>query len=347
VILFPGDESERPVPPARRRPPSSAGRELGDRAFLQRHPMESAATSPSTCRPSFTRSSVNRGLLNFESAFFADALPFELHPLSLCQPLQSGSRSPRGGFLSPHQELEHLADRVPTRAPAPSGRTPRRPISCAAPASAPHDGALLRPRRTFFIWGDPPPALRWFHYAGYHPRPTDQDRRGPRPGGAQENPERFEKSISFLTQGYQQDPRGGAPERHLPRAVRRDGDVKDIDIFSMCEHSHAAVLREVPRRLHAAQAHRWLSKIARVVRALRRRLQVQERLTQEIATAPHGHAPAARRGGCRGGVSPVHDDGGVEKKRQGGHLGDAGGVPHRNRRDGVLELIKPNLNIVR
>jgi len=60
--------------------------------------------------------------------------------------------------------------------------------------------------------------------------------------------------------------------------------VKDIDIFSMCEH-HMLPSSGSATSPTCAQAHRWAVEDRPRRRALRRRLQVQERLTQEIATA--------------------------------------------------------------
>lgn len=112
--------------------------------------------------------------------------------------------------------------------------------------------------------------------------------------GLLKTPERYEKAIRFLTQGYGQDPR-----EVLQKAVFREQYdemvlVKDIDVFSMCEHH----LLPFFGKCHVAYIPKskivGLSKIPRVVELYARRLQVQERLTQEIATAimdtlqPHG-----------------------------------------------------------
>jgi len=106
--------------------------------------------------------------------------------------------------------------------------------------------------------------------------------------------------------------------------------VKDIDIFSMCEHHMLRSSGSATWRTCRASNIVGLSKIARVVELYARRLQVQERLTQEIATAlmdtlqPHGVAVV---------VEAFHlcmMMRGVEKQNaKAVTLGDAGGVPHR------------------
>jgi len=114
--------------------------------------------------------------------------------------------------------------------------------------------------------------------------------------GLRKTPERFENSITFLTQGYRQDPREVLRSAIFHERYDEMVTVKDIDIFSMCEHHMLPFFG----KCHVAYMPRknivGLSKIARVVELYARRLQVQERLTQEIATAlmdtlqPHGVA---------------------------------------------------------
>lgn len=112
--------------------------------------------------------------------------------------------------------------------------------------------------------------------------------------GLRATPDRVEKSLAFLTSGYGEDPRDILQKAVFEEQYDEMVIVKDIDLFSMCEHHmlpffgkcHVAYL---PNRKIVG-----LSKIARVVEVYARRLQVQERLTQEIATAimdtlnPHG-----------------------------------------------------------
>jgi len=103
--------------------------------------------------------------------------------------------------------------------------------------------------------------------------------------GLKNTPERFEKSITFLTQGYQQDPRDVLRSAIFHEQYDEMVTVKDIDIFSMCEHHMLPFFG----KCHVAYMPRkhivGLSKIARVVELYARRLQVQERLTDQIADA--------------------------------------------------------------
>ena len=101
--------------------------------------------------------------------------------------------------------------------------------------------------------------------------------------GLLQTPERFEKALRFLTSGYQQD-----PEKVLNGAMFSVGYdemvvVKDIEVYSLCEHH----LLPFFGKCHVAYIPNkkvvGLSKIARLVNMYARRLQVQERLTNQIA----------------------------------------------------------------
>ena len=114
--------------------------------------------------------------------------------------------------------------------------------------------------------------------------------------GLKKTPERFEKALHFLTKGYDEDPREVMRSAVFHEQYDEMVTVKDIEIFSMCEHH----LLPFFGKCHVGYLPRnnivGLSKIARVVELYARRLQLQERLTQEIATAlmdtlkPHGVA---------------------------------------------------------
>src|SRR5947209_439059 len=103
--------------------------------------------------------------------------------------------------------------------------------------------------------------------------------------GLARTPERVARALAFLTKGHDEDPR-----RVINGALFIDEDysemivLKDIDFFSLCEHhilpffgrAHVAY---IPQRRIVG-----VSKLARLVEVYARRLQVQERLTTQIAT---------------------------------------------------------------
>jgi GTP cyclohydrolase I len=107
----------------------------------------------------------------------------------------------------------------------------------------------------------------------------------PKREGLQNTPQRVEKSLKFLTRGYQmrvEDVINGAlfEEKHESMIL-----VRDIEIYSLCEHH----MLPFYGRAHVAYLPNGkivgLSKIPRVVDVFARRLQVQERLTDQVADA--------------------------------------------------------------
>jgi GTP cyclohydrolase I len=116
----------------------------------------------------------------------------------------------------------------------------------------------------------------------------------PERDGLLATPKRVEKSMAFLTKGYHEDP--NEILRGALFAVDYDEMVivKDVEMFSLCEHHMLPFFGKV----HVAYIPKGkvigLSKIARLVEVFARRLQVQERMTRQIADAiqeaiePHG-----------------------------------------------------------
>ncbi|RYY57055.1 MAG: GTP cyclohydrolase I FolE [Chitinophagaceae bacterium] len=103
--------------------------------------------------------------------------------------------------------------------------------------------------------------------------------------GLQKTPERLAKAMQFLTQGYQLDAHEILNSAKFHEPVSEMIVVKDIEMYSMCEHHMLPFFG----RVHVAYIpNGWitgLSKVARVVDVYARRLQVQERLTLEIMNA--------------------------------------------------------------
>ncbi|MBM3735619.1 MAG: GTP cyclohydrolase I FolE [Acidobacteria bacterium] len=116
----------------------------------------------------------------------------------------------------------------------------------------------------------------------------------PQRDGLLRTPQRAQKALEFLTSGYQADIRkiiNGAlfEVKHDEMVI-----VKDVEFYSLCEHHMLPFFG----RMHVAYLPKdrviGLSKIPRIIDAFARRLQVQERLTTQVAEAiqsavePHG-----------------------------------------------------------
>jgi GTP cyclohydrolase I len=103
--------------------------------------------------------------------------------------------------------------------------------------------------------------------------------------GLRDTPERVARSLAFLTQGYNMDPREVVGTAMFAAQYDEMVVVRDVEIYSLCEHH----LLPFFGRCHIAYLPRekivGLSKLARLAEVFARRLQVQERLTTEIATA--------------------------------------------------------------
>lgn len=109
----------------------------------------------------------------------------------------------------------------------------------------------------------------------------------PQRNGLQDTPKRVAKSLAYLTKGYQQDIDELLNGALFPIEYDEMVIVRDIDFFSLCEHHLLPFFGKchvgyIPNK-HVV----GLSKIPRVVDAFSRRLQVQERLTVQIAHTLH------------------------------------------------------------
>jgi GTP cyclohydrolase I len=155
--------------------------------------------------------------------------------------------------------------------------------------------------------------------------------------------------FKLLTSGYGANPDEIISNAKFQSEANNMIILRDIEVYSLCEHH----LLPFFGKCHVAYMPRknivGLSKIARVVELYARRLQVQERLTQEIATAlmdtlqPHGVAVV---------IEAFHlcmMMRGVEKSNSKAVTSAMLGVfrTRESTRMEFMELIKPNLNIVR
>ncbi len=107
----------------------------------------------------------------------------------------------------------------------------------------------------------------------------------PRREGLMKTPERVSKAMRFLTSGYGQDPKKLLNEALFTVSYDEMVIIKDIEVFSLCEHHMLPFFGKA----HVAYIPKGkvvgLSKIPRLVDMFARRLQVQERLTVQIAEA--------------------------------------------------------------
>ncbi|HLZ34472.1 MAG TPA: GTP cyclohydrolase I FolE [Nitrospira sp.] len=108
---------------------------------------------------------------------------------------------------------------------------------------------------------------------------------GEKPGrnGLIKTPERVAKALAFMTQGYQRNIDHLLNGALFPIEYDEMVIVKDIDFFSMCEHHLLPFFGKVHVGYLPNKKVVGLSKIPRIVDTFARRLQVQERLTVQIA----------------------------------------------------------------
>lgn len=103
--------------------------------------------------------------------------------------------------------------------------------------------------------------------------------------GLLKTPERMAKAMQYMTQGYHLDAREILRGARFTEAYNEMVIVKDIELYSMCEHHMLPFFGKAHVAYIPNGYITGLSKIARVVDVFARRLQVQERLTAQVADA--------------------------------------------------------------
>ncbi|HVB56040.1 MAG TPA: GTP cyclohydrolase I FolE [Candidatus Acidoferrales bacterium] len=103
--------------------------------------------------------------------------------------------------------------------------------------------------------------------------------------GLRRTPERFEEALRYLTSGYRQDAEKILNGAMFSVCYDEMVVVKDIEIYSLCEHHLLPFFGKCHVAYIPDKKVVGLSKIARLVNMYARRLQIQERLTSQIAKA--------------------------------------------------------------
>jgi GTP cyclohydrolase I len=105
--------------------------------------------------------------------------------------------------------------------------------------------------------------------------------------GLARTPRRVARSLAWLTRGYRQDAWSAVGEGVFAEAHDHMVMVRDIELYSLCEHHLLPFFGKVHIAYIPNGKIVGLSKLPRIVEVFARRLQVQERLTAEIADAVH------------------------------------------------------------
>ena len=103
--------------------------------------------------------------------------------------------------------------------------------------------------------------------------------------GLAKTPQRVAEALTFLTQGYGMDPEKVINDAKFTEEYEEMIVQKDIDFYSLCEHHMLPIVGKAHIAYLPDRRVVGISKLARIVDAYARRLQIQEKMTAEIANA--------------------------------------------------------------
>ena len=165
------------------------------------------------------------------------------------------------------------------------------PAARAEPAPGPLDrrdpvraGDVPSPRADFGLDLDPGPA-RQEEFEALVRRQLALLGEDPDREGLAKTPQRVANSLTWLTRGYEESAETVIGDALFEEAHRSMVMVRDIELYSMCEHHMLPFFGKAHIAYIPDQRIVGLSKLPRVVEVYARRLQVQERLTEQIASA--------------------------------------------------------------